>query len=88
MEHPKLPQQEEMLPDQEVMESIQKEIKIQSRKRAREEPNPTVIPKMVTSNKGVISDFLAANYKALNVKKMEINLRNLQTIEIYVAELD
>ena len=71
MEHPKLPQQEEVLPDQEVMESIQKEIKIQSRKRAREEPNPTVIPKMVTRNKGVISDSLAAIYKALNVKQNE-----------------
>jgi hypothetical protein len=78
MEHPKLPQQEEVLPDQEVMKSIQNEIKTHSRKRAREEPNPTVIPKMVTRNKGVISDSLAAIYKAPNVKKNENKSKNVK----------
>ena len=67
MEHPKTSQKEEVLPDQEVMNSIQDEIRSQSRKRVREEPEPSLIPKRITRNQGHISDTLAALYKKIGI---------------------
>jgi len=67
--YPSLPQEEEVLPEQEVMATIKEEVRksIILGKRKRDETDP--VPTRVTRNQGNISPALQAIYKAMIVSE-------------------